>query len=119
MIMAGELRYRHSETAQREWLIQRKAELIEEAKQREEERHRAFEEEARRREQERIDRLLEEAETLQKAETIRLYVARVRQFNATLSDPASNSVVEEWAKHALAQADRIDPVISGRFIQVE
>lgn len=117
MIVAGELRYRISETAHREWLIERKAELIEKAKRREEERRQALKEEAERREQERIDRLLEEAEALQTAETIRAYVGRVREFNATLENPVSSVAVDEWANHALAQADRIDPVTSGRFIR--
>jgi hypothetical protein len=119
MITAGELHYRLYEFAQREWLIKYKADLIEHTKQKIEEERQRQEEERRRRDQARIDRLLGEAAALQQAETIRSYVANAREYNKRLPHPLTDSKFDNWAQHALAQADSIDPILSGNFLSVE
>ncbi|HUR35948.1 MAG TPA: hypothetical protein VM032_19230 [Vicinamibacterales bacterium] len=97
------------------WRIKRKAEL-EEA-----ERKRRAEEERRRRERiakaekARVDDLLSQARALEQAQQIRAYVESVRRLNATAPDPMSSEDLADWSGWALAQADRIDPVISGTF----
>jgi hypothetical protein len=62
--------------------------------------------------QERIARLLGEAEAVQKAETIRAYVASARNRASTY---ASDDVTT-WAAWALDVAASIDPVESGAFL---
>jgi hypothetical protein len=97
------------------WRIKRKAEL-EEA-----ERRRKVEEERRRRERlakiekARIDHLLGQALALHQAQQIRAYVNAVRALNATSGDPLASDDLEDWSSWARAQADRIDPVVSGAF----
>ncbi len=115
MIVSAEQRVRDGAAGRREWLIQRKAELQEEQRKRE------IEEERRRRalqaklEQARIDHLLGQARALHQAAQIRAYVATVRELNASAADSMTPEALEEWASWALAQADRIDPVLSGAF----
>ncbi len=38
-----------------------------------------------------------------------------RLLNATSADPMAADDLEAWSSWALAQADRIDPVVSGAF----
>lgn len=67
-------------------------------------------------EEAKIRLLLDGAKALEKAARIRRYVAAVRIENDTLPEPAAAELVEAWADWALTQADRIDPVRSGRFL---
>lgn len=117
MIVAGELKYRNSLAWQRDWLIERKADLIEQAKRRAEEERRRLEEELARRQQARIDRLLAEATALQQARTIREYVDAVRLSVAESGASGAGFEVDDWAVFALEQADRIDPVLSGAYLR--
>lgn len=86
-----------------------------------ERKRRAPEEERRRREREakreqaRIDHLLGHAGALSRAEQIRAYVAAVRALNSTAPEPMAPVPLDEWCGWALAQADRIDPVLSGVY----
>jgi len=64
----------------------------------------------------RIQNLIDGADALERAARIRRYVATVRdQLNAR-AEPAPEEAIEAWATWALAEADRIDPVISGEFL---
>jgi|GEM_PF-4470185 len=58
-----------------------------------------------------------EADDLTRAETIRTYVARVKE---KISQDSSQNVqfekIEAWSTWALNEADRIDPILSGRFL---
>lgn len=65
---------------------------------------------------ERVERLLNEASSLRQADEIRTYVEAVRAANAAASDPLPPEKIEVWATWALAEADRIDPIRSGRFL---
>ena len=93
--------------------VQRKARLEEEARNRQLELER---EECERLEQARIDRLLDEAESLRRATNIRAYVAAVQAVVANETVSISAEEMQRWSKWALAEADRIDPVISARFL---
>jgi len=63
----------------------------------------------------RIDRLLDQAATLRRAIDIRACVDAV---NAVVRNDSSISsdAIERWSKWALAEADRIDPVKTARFL---
>lgn len=67
-------------------------------------------------EQARIDRLLSEAESLRQAMDIRTYVAAAQAIIANETAEVSAEEMQIWSKWALAQADRMDPVRSARFI---
>lgn len=64
----------------------------------------------------RIAALIDGAEELERAARIRRYVDAVRAANAARSEPVSDEALERWTRWALAEADTIDPVVSGRFL---
>jgi hypothetical protein len=65
----------------------------------------------------RIKRLIGGANMLERAARIRRYVDSVRAANAAISESASPDLLDAWAEWALTQADGIDPVVSGRFLE--
>src|SRR3546814_4824584 len=71
----------------------------------------------RRLEKARIDKLLQEAMSLRLANDIRAYVAAVSARNAEVADPVSDADMTAWSLWALAQADRVDPVLARVFLQ--
>ncbi len=66
-------------------------------------------------ERQRVERLLGEAAGLKKARGIRRYVSDVTAENARSSTPMDEIELEEWSRWALAQADRLDPLLNGDF----
>jgi hypothetical protein len=115
-ILIAELQYREQSLRQYEWRVQRKAELEEEQRKRKLEAERAEKERQKRVEQARINRLLRDAAAFQQAGEIRRYVEVIRLAMARDNSPSMDKV-EQWSKWALAQADRIDPAIGGRFLK--
>jgi hypothetical protein len=117
MIVVAEMKYRNALLASHAHRVEQKARLEEE------ERERILEEERKIRErlellaQARIDKLIGEADDLMRAETIRTYVARVKEKALKGDGDVPGNEVEAWAIWALGEADRIDPVLSGRFLQ--
>jgi hypothetical protein len=97
-------------------VYKRRAELEEEERKRKLEAERAEKERQKRIEQGRINRLLRDAAAFQQAGEIRKYVEAIRQAQALDSSSSINDV-EQWSQWALAQADRIDPAISQRFLK--
>ena len=107
------------EHLQRRWLEQKAAW---EKKRKEEEERRACEQkaEAEWHERERLtamekailDALLADAAAWRDADTIRAYVAAARNAAAGRAD---KSAFEDWTRWALAEADRLDPISSGRI----
>lgn len=99
----------HREIAHRKW---QEAERLKAAAQAEEERvaREKAAEAARRR------ALLDEAEAVGQAERIRRYVDEVRRRVANDPTLATTDELEAFASRALGEADRIDPVVSGRFL---
>jgi len=59
----------------------------------------------------RIQMLIDGADSLEKAERIRRYVAAVRQRVAANSDGSEAAALVDWSAWALAQADSIDPTV--------
>lgn len=117
VILAGEAQYRQSEVSHHRWLVERKAQLIEEARKQKEEEERKERERRIKEEKMRVDRLLGEAAAFRQAADIRSYVDLVRTTNRATQDPIDEQQLETWASWALEQADRIDPVRSRRFLK--
>jgi hypothetical protein len=115
-ILTAEIQYRENALRQYQWRVQRKAELEEEQRKRKLEAERAEKERQKRIEQARINRLLRDAAAFQQAGEIRKYVEVIRLAMAR-DDSSSTDEIEQWSKWALAQADRIDPAIGGRFLK--
>lgn len=65
----------------------------------------------------RLKRLTDGADELERAARIRRYVAAVQTENAAKAERVSGDAIDVWAAWALAEADRIDPVRSGRFLE--
>jgi hypothetical protein len=99
IILAAELQYREGVIRGYEWLVQRKAELEEEERERNRQAERAERERQKRLEQARIDRLLKSAAAFQQAGAIRKYVGAIR---ATQTDSAacSGEELERWCQWA-------------------
>ncbi|HET9282334.1 MAG TPA: hypothetical protein VFR24_10270 [Candidatus Angelobacter sp.] len=115
VILTAEIKYREHALSHYQWRVQRKAELEEKERKRKLEAERAEKERQKRIEQGRINRLLRDAAAFQQAREIRKYVKAIRQAQAG-GGPSSTDEIEQWSKWALAQADRIDPAIDGRFL---
>jgi hypothetical protein len=116
VILAAEIQYREGALQHHQWRIQRKAELEEEERKRKLEAERAEKERLKRIEQGRINRLLKDAAAFQQAGEIRKYVEAIR-LAQTRDRSSSMDEFERWSQWALAQADRIDPAIGGRFLK--
>lgn len=114
VITSAEVDYRATCAHAFDWRVRRKAELEEAARERQLELERRALERRRQREQDRIDRLLDEAESLRKATDIRDYVRAVRSLVAKSGKPSGHDI-DQWARWALDQAARIDPVENGRY----
>lgn len=67
-------------------------------------------------EQGRIDRLLKDAAALQQAGMVRNYVQAIRLAHPSDGTALTESI-ERWSCWALAQADRIDPMIGDSFLK--
>jgi hypothetical protein len=115
IVVVAEQFVRHAALADHAWRTKRRAELEEG------ERRRLAEEERRRREhlarleKARVDHLLAQAHALHQAQQIRLYIEAVRTINGSTADPMTDADLEAWSTWASAQADRIDPIVSGAF----
>jgi len=119
IVVHGERVCRSSAQHHREWVIKRKAEIAAEERRKEAEQRRLEREWLARLEKARVGRLLAQAKSLREAEEIRAYVSAVRDRQAALDDPLGAAEFQQWADWALSQADRIDPVLSGRFRTVQ
>jgi hypothetical protein len=116
VIVTAEIKYRESALRQYEWRVRRKAELEEEERKRKIEVERAEKERQQRIEQDRIERLLRDVAAYQQAAKIRKYVEAIRLARAgDLS--SSTEKLQQWSQWALAQDDRIDPAMGGRFLK--
>ncbi len=116
LIVSGERQYREAQRRHYEWLVERKASLIEEIRKRKEEAARKEHERHIALEKARVDRLLSDAAALQRASVIRTYVEAVRIKCAEAEHSVPVDELERWANWALSQADQLDPVKSGRFL---
>lgn len=115
ILLTGEIQYRANVQWQYEWKLERREKLIEEKHQRKMEEERKARELKEQQEKERIGKLLGEAKALQQARTIREYVESIQHNIEDI--PADHKKIEEWAKWALKEADRIDPIKSLSFLE--
>lgn len=116
IFVEAELRYREHVVHHHQWLIQRQADEIEAARKRKVEAERLERERREKLERERVERLMADAEALRRAGEIRDYVTRALAANQVRPDAIAVEQLERWRLWALAQADRIDPVLNGSFV---
>lgn len=115
LILAGERHYRADAQRHYTWMVERRSQILEEARCKREEAERKERERLARLEQERIGRLLDDANALRQAHDIRAYVQEVKDLLSSNENAAASEGLETWSVWALTQADRIDPVASGKF----
>lgn len=117
VVAAGEWAMRAIERHWYEYRAERKAELIEADRKRREDAARKERELQRRHENACIKKLHREAILLRLADDIRRYVAAANERNTASPNPAPPAQMDDWSRWALAQAERIDPVLTGAFLQ--
>lgn len=117
VIVAGEILYRHSVIRAREWYIREKSRLEEELRKKMEEDQRREQERIRRIQQERIDQLLNLSEAYRQANQIRDLVTKMHAVGADNISSVGEADLNTWAIWALSVADRLDPVVSGAFLE--
>jgi hypothetical protein len=116
LIVAGEAKLR-SALRQEEEEAERKR--IEDEKRREQERldrERRLRERREAANQKRIDDLLRSGQLLRQCREIRALVAELKT-RLPASDSLNTSELLEWKEWALAQADRLDPILSGQVFE--
>jgi hypothetical protein len=116
VVTSAEISYREGCFRAFEWRVRRKAQLEEQARDLQLQMEREIRERQQELQQARIDRLLDESASLRRATDIRAYVEAVKTTVANDAVLISLDSVEQWSKWALAEADRIDPVKTARFL---
>ncbi len=116
VVTSAEISYREGCFRAFEWRVRRKAQLEEQARDHQLQMGREERERQQELQQSRIDRLLDEAASLRRATDIRAYVEAVKTTVANDAVLTSLDSVERWSKWTLAEADRIDPVKTARFL---
>lgn len=117
LLVAAEQKYRDQALGEHNWQLELRRRAVEDAAKARAEAERREKERLAALEKARVERLLDEADALQKATLIRSYVDQVRALNERLSSKIPASELNQWTLWALAQADRIDPISSRRFLE--
>lgn len=117
ILTAAEVQHREQRVREHEWRVQRRAEVEEETRRRQVEAERQEREQQEALAAARVPRLGEDAASLRHANDIRAYVDAVRAAVAQRGTPVDPTALERWRVWALAEADRIDPVVSGAFLR--
>ena len=112
IVVAGELQYRESMQSHYKWQIERRECRRREEIQRKLESERAERERQFKLQAARLKRLQEGAESHRKANDIRSFVAAVI---AAPNDKVDPETVKRWQEWALAEADRLDPLVTGQI----
>jgi hypothetical protein len=112
-----EQRYRDEQAQQHKWLLERREAAIEAAENARIDAERRERERIQKLEQERVERLLVDADKLRQAEAIRDFVAIGMMHFTAQAGSSETSTLEKWRAWALDQADRIDPIKNGRFLE--
>jgi len=115
IIVQGEEYHRGNCSYQRDWLIGKKEEILEERRKQKIEAARKQQADLAKLEKQRVDHLLGQALGLHQANQIRAYVAAVQEANGNAHNPMPSTELAEWKNWALTQADRIDPIISESY----
>lgn len=113
IIVSGEQQLREQIDAQHEWWLERRATLLECERKAKEAAEQAERERLARLAKQRVDRLITQAEDLRRADAIRHYVSSVR---GRAADDQRDHLLE-WEEWALAVADTLDPITTGRFLR--
>ena len=115
IIVSAEKRYRDRKLQSHKWMVERKAQLEEAERKRRLEEEAAARERKRVLEEARVDRLLRDAAAFQQAREIRAYADAIRELKLKDGN-AIPSQLDRWITWAIAQADRIDPIIGNSFL---
>ncbi len=115
MILAAEVQYRTYAMSNFEWLVTRKAQLIEERRKQKEEQERRERERLAAEAKARIDSLLADTAAHRQATDIRMYIGAVCQSVGGSEHIGDH--LDKWTKWALHQADRLDPITSNRWTE--
>lgn len=116
LIIAGERHYRDGCQRHYDWMVKRKSDVLEKIRKQREEAERKERERLAALEQARIDRLMRDAANFRMAADIRTYVKDVAAQVASGDVSVSQEDLNTWSAWALAQAERIDPARSGRYL---
>ncbi|MCX7143705.1 MAG: hypothetical protein NT123_22210, partial [Proteobacteria bacterium] len=110
LLVAGEWSVRQSLQNRYDCLVDRRAKAEKEIRRLAEEAKRKEKERQEKAERERREQLIGEAESWRRANDLRAYVAA--RLNEKSNEPRSSAdeAIEAWARWALAEADRIDPL---------
>lgn len=111
IIVSGELQYREHQVWTYEQAVCRREELRQEEIRKKLVAEKAERERLIKLEADRLKRLTDSAENYHRAQTIRAFVTSVVSMPAASTDPES---VARWKDWALLQADKIDPIATGR-----
>lgn len=111
LLIAGERRYRSSAEYCHRRQVERKQELEEKIRREHEERLRKEREQREKLEKARRDQLLAQAAAWRQASEIRAYVQAFIESRASAGTNGDTQMLEVWAQWALAEADRIDPLL--------
>ena len=112
IIMAGELQYREHQVWLHDDAVRRREELKQEATRRQIELEKAERERLIKLQAARLTRLSDSAEHFQRAQAIRAFVTSVVGVSNGAADPER---VTRWKEWALLQADKLDPISTGRI----
>lgn len=116
LIVYGEVLHRERCNEMHQLQLQTRQQDIAEAKKRKEEAIRREIERKAALAKARVDTLLAEAAALRRARDIRAYVADVLKACAERTPEITATDLAAWEQWALQQADRIDPLVSGKFL---
>lgn len=114
----AELRHRHHRIEHHKRMVAWRAEELEQQRKAREEAERKERERQERLARERVERLVADATALRQATDIRAYVAAAVAANTLRPNPVDGADFDRWRAWALTQADIIDPVVNGNFVQV-
>jgi hypothetical protein len=113
MAVAGEHKHRQWLQQMADWERQRREEAEREARQRQEEAERRERERLAAIEKAKLDGLLQGAEAWRAAAGLRDYIKAV---HAAAGERAQSEEFQVWARWALAEADKLDPITSGHAV---
>ncbi len=116
VILAGERQYREGKERRYQWTLDRQRQLEEAERQRKETEARLERERLERIEKARLQRLIDDAQSHRQAREIRQYVRHVLTSVEASSSARCLERLTAWAEWARAQADELDPIVSGRFL---
>lgn len=117
IVVYGEMAVRNSELWSHSNRVSTQRRLVQERREKHIAKIRAEEARIRRVEKATIDQLLDSAMSYRLAEDIRSLVDAVSRRNSVLEQSFSPEQMQAWREMALAQADGIDPLVSGSYLR--